>query len=131
MTKIVFTDGPFEGRIYELALERTTVGRGDQNALVIRDESVSLAHCEILVYGPEVIIRDIGSRNGTTVIGTKLQNAQAQLKDGQTICFGSVRARLELEDESEDFDTGDFTAIHLHVRALRENAPKELIGRPA
>ena len=93
MAKLIFTDKNHAGRIYELTLEKTTVGRSDQNILVISDGSLSALHCEILVNGPEVIVRDLGSRNGTFVNGAKLQNHQAQLKSGQTVRFGAVEAR--------------------------------------
>src|SRR6266545_4090755 len=59
MPKLIFTDTKFAGQVYRLMLEKTTVGRGDQNILVIRDDSVSSKHCVILVNGPEVIVREL------------------------------------------------------------------------
>ena len=41
MPKLFFIDRNFSGQVYELILEKTSVGRSDQNVLVIRDESVS------------------------------------------------------------------------------------------
>jgi pSer/pThr/pTyr-binding forkhead associated (FHA) protein len=95
MAKLVFTTQEHAGQSYELILEKTTVGRADGNTLVIADASLSAMHCDILVNGPEVIVRDLGSRNGTTVNGRKLVNQQSQLKSGQIVRFGSVEARLE------------------------------------
>src|SRR5437588_10927892 len=95
MAKLIFLDDTFSGRAYELMLEKTTVGRGDQNTLVIRDGSLSATHCEILMNGSEIIVRDLDSLNGTFVDGAKL-NKQSQLKSGQTVRFGSVAARLGL-----------------------------------
>src|SRR5947207_14315734 len=96
MAKLVFIDKNFSGKVYELMLEKTTVGRGDQNTLVIRDNSLSSRHCEILMNGPEIIVRDLDSLNGTFVDGIRL-NKQSQAKSGQTVRFGNVEARLELE----------------------------------
>jgi pSer/pThr/pTyr-binding forkhead associated (FHA) protein len=76
MPKLIFTSEPFAGRVYELTLEKTTGGRGDLNTLALGDSSVSLAHCEILVHGPEVIVRDLGSANGTFVSGMQLKRRQ-------------------------------------------------------
>src|SRR3989442_1695378 len=59
MTKLIFIDEKFGGRVYEFVVPETTVGRGDHNMLTIRDASVSLTHCEILAYGPEVIVRPV------------------------------------------------------------------------
>jgi hypothetical protein len=115
MAKLIFIDQNFAGQVYELVPEKTTVGRGDHNSLVIHDHSLSAAHCEILVNGPEVIVRDLGSRNGTLVNGVRLKNQQCQLKHGQTVRFGSVEARLELDaaDERCPRITGE-TAVYWH-----------------
>jgi pSer/pThr/pTyr-binding forkhead associated (FHA) protein len=122
MAKLIFTGEKFAGRIYELVVEATTVGRGDANTLVIHDASVSQNHCEILLNGPEVIVRDLGSSNGTFVNGARLRNQQSQLLSGQIVKFGSVTARLELETSSPaETDTAtDVTAIHAHARYRRE-----------
>lgn len=119
MAKLIFTDENYAGRVYNFVLEKTTVGRGDQNTLVIHDSSLSSNHCEILVNGPEVIVRDLGSRNGTFVNGARLTKQQAQLKSGQTVRFGSVEARLELDSPFEDTAT-DGTAIHTMSRIMRD-----------
>ena len=119
MAKLIFTDENYVGRVYKLVLEKTTVGRGDQNTLVIHDRSLSSNHCEILLNGPEVIVRDLGSRNGTFVNGVKLSNQQCQLKSGQTVRFGAVEARLELEGLSVG-DTTAGTAIHALSRIMRD-----------
>src|SRR5437899_11606033 len=104
MAKLVFIDQNFSGRAYELILEKTSVGRGDQNTLVIRDSSLSATHCEILMYGSEIIVRDLDSRNGTFVDGIRL-NKQSQVKSGQVVRFGSVEARLELDPAKDQTDT--------------------------
>ena len=96
MSKLVFIGEKFAGRVYEFAMEKTTVGRGDQNTLVLHDRSVSQAHCEILVNGPEVIVRDLGSANGTFVNDVRVER-QRPMKSGQTVRFGLVEARLELD----------------------------------
>src|SRR5262245_22171828 len=120
MAKLIFTDDKFSGQIYELTLERTTVGRGNENTLVIRDPSLSSKHCEILTNGTEVIVRDLGSKNGTMVDGIRLRNQQSQLKPGKTVGFGSAEARLELDqDDSPQEDTAE-TAVYPHKQFIRE-----------
>lgn len=121
MAKLIFLGEKFAGRVYEFAIERTTVGRGDHNTLTIQDASVSHSHCEILIYGVEVIVRDLGSSNGTVVDGRRLfDKEQRPLDQGQIVRFGLVEARLELSTEStSDSDTvTDWTAIHSHSRHL-------------
>jgi predicted component of type VI protein secretion system len=118
MAKLIFIDNNFIGQVYELVLEKTTVGRCAQNTLVIRDDSLSSVHCEILVNGPEVIVRDLDSGNGTFVNGVRIKNEQCQLKHGQKVRFGSVEARLELEPAFDDESISEISAIYSHRRAL-------------
>jgi hypothetical protein len=120
MAKLIFIGEKFGGRVYELAVAKTTVGRGDYNTLTIHDNSVSQTHCEILIYGPEVIVRDLGSSNGTFVNGERLYNQQRELKAGQMVKFGLVEARLELEQPSSSDTATDITAVYSYARYLRE-----------
>src|SRR5690349_13771912 len=131
MAKLIFIDREFSGQAYELIIEKTTVGRADHNTLVLRHDTVSSQHCEILANGPEVIVRDLGSRNGTFVNGARFQG-QRQVKSGQTIRFGNVEARLEIElDSSYDPDTSE-TAVHLHQKLMRgANKERKPTPQPA
>ena len=122
MARLLFIGEKLDGRTYELVGERTSVGRGELNKLVIHEDSVSHKHCEILVNGPEVIVIDLGSANGTFVNGTRLSNRQGQLKDGQIVKFGSVAARLELEEPAGESDATEITAVHDFARLVREQA---------
>lgn len=131
MPKLVFTSAPLTGKTYDLLLEKTTVGRADQNALVIHDPSLSAAHCEILLHGPEIIVRDLDSRNGTFINDSRLQNTQAQLKHGQRVRFGAIEARLELDGEPDDSTTAsDITAVYAHGRAVRDQRREEKDPKP-
>ncbi len=112
-------------------LEKTTVGRAGQNTLVIADGSVSGTHCEILVNGPAVIVRDLGSHNGTWVNGARLVNQQAQLKSGQTVRFGSVEARLDLGEPSFDETASEMTAVRAVERIARDQRREEKRPKPA
>ncbi len=130
MPKLVFTSSALAHQSYELILERTAVGRGEQNTLVIHDPSLSAAHCEILMHGTEIIVRDLDSRNGTFINGLRLHNSQAELRHGQTVRFGSVEARLELEDPPEDSTASDVTAVHAFGRLIRDQRREERKPRP-
>src|SRR2546427_3607303 len=130
MAKLIFTDKIFSGRVYELVLEKTTVGRGDQNTVVIRDNTLSSAHCEILMHGTEVIVRDLDSRNGTFVNGVRL-NKQSQVKSGQAVRFGAVEARLELGPLSEEDNTTEITAIYTLGKVMRDQRRAQKQPPPA
>src|SRR5207244_1229593 len=70
------------------------------------------------------------SSNGTFVDGTRLRT-QSQAKSGQTIRFGSVEARLELEPGEEQTDTAEITAIHTLDKIMRQQKRTEAHPKPA
>ena len=125
MPKLVFIDKDFAGRMHDLAVQKTTVGRGHDNTLVIGDKSVSEHHAEILVNGMEVIVRDLGSTNGTSVVGVRVAK-QHQVHPGQVIRFGSVEARLdfaERELKQQQDHTSDVTAVYEFRRFSKAPPP--------
>lgn len=67
------------------------VGRNPMNDLCLSDSSVSQRHAEISQEGESVIVRDLGSTNGTFVNGIKVSSTA--LKTGDTISFGVVSFR--------------------------------------
>jgi len=76
-----------------LKAERSTVGRLEDNNFQIPAPSVSSHHCEILLRGNEVTIKDLDSTNGTFINGEQV--TEMVLPIGQVVRFGSVEARLE------------------------------------
>jgi hypothetical protein len=84
--------GPLAGQSHELKVEKNTVGRVDDNSIQIADPSVSSHHCEILVQGDEVLVRDLNSTNGTFISGSKI--TEQVLKPGQVLRLGQVELRL-------------------------------------
>jgi len=120
MAKLVFIGEKFSGRIYEIAAHHTTVGRSDTNTLSLHDSSVSERHCEIYDNGADVIVRDLGSRNGTFVNGELLRDAQRPLSHGQIVKLGTVEARLEISRASTLDTNTDVTAIHFHAREVAQ-----------
>lgn len=98
MPRLVLLSEGFNGRSYELKVERTTVGRVSDNAFEIPEASVSSHHAEIILRGNDVVIRDLGSTNGTFINGEKI--TEAVLKPGQTLRFGTIDLKLDTGDGS-------------------------------
>jgi pSer/pThr/pTyr-binding forkhead associated (FHA) protein len=130
MPRLVFLGDNFSGQSYEFVIERTTVGRAENNILVIHDDSVSGHHCEVLVNGSEVIVRDLDSRNGTFVDGVRL-NKQSQAKSGQLVRFGSVTARLEIEAGLTQTDGTEITAVYDLRQIMRDKRREAKKPHPA
>ena len=83
------------GRTHELKADKTTVGRVEDNTFQIAEPSVSSHHCEVLLRGNDVIIKDLNSTNGTFINGEKV--TESPLKPGQILRLGQVEMRLETD----------------------------------
>jgi two-component system, NtrC family, response regulator AtoC len=84
-------------RLHRLPREsRAIVGRSAAADVVVGDPSVSRAHAE-LVVGPEgATIRDLESRNGTSINGQRLEpGSAAPLPSGAHVMLGEVSCFLE------------------------------------
>jgi pSer/pThr/pTyr-binding forkhead associated (FHA) protein len=93
MPRLVLLSEGFAGTAFELKAEKTTVGRVSDNNFEIPESSVSSHHAEIVLRGNEVLIRDLGSTNGTFIGGERI--TEAVLKPGQILRFGTIDLRLE------------------------------------
>jgi hypothetical protein len=75
------------GEEFKITQSITNIGRGDEADIQIDDTSVSRLHCAI-VLGSEVLIRDLGSTNGTVVDGNRA--SESVLRDGSIIKIGNI-----------------------------------------
>ncbi len=93
MAKLVILTQGMNGRACELKVDKTTVGRVEDNMFPIPDQSVSSHHCEVLLRGSDVVVKDLNSTNGTFIGDEKI--TESVLKPGQTLRLGQVELRLE------------------------------------
>ena len=122
MTRLILITPQFGAQSCELPDGTLRVGRAPHNDIVLRDESVSAEHCELLVQGIEVIVRELGSRNGTYVNGLRVA-AQSGLSRGQTLRLGRVEARVDHPEISDESQT-DNTAVFAYRKAVEaEESP--------
>jgi pSer/pThr/pTyr-binding forkhead associated (FHA) protein len=98
MAKLVILSQGMTGRSHELKVDKTTIGRVDDNTFPIVEASVSSHHCEILLRGADVIVHDLNSTNGTFINGEKI--TESVLKPGQTLRLGQIELRLETDGPS-------------------------------
>jgi hypothetical protein len=71
----------------------STVGRGEENDIVLRDSFLSSTHARLTWNGRGWTIEDLNSSNGTRVNEKPVRKPMA-VKEGDTIEFGRVRAKL-------------------------------------
>ncbi len=93
MAKLVILTQGLTGRAHELNVDRTTIGRVEDNLFQIAESSISSHHCEVLLRGSDVVIKDLNSTNGTFINGEQI--TESVLKPGQTLRLGQVELKLE------------------------------------
>jgi predicted component of type VI protein secretion system len=86
---------PRTPQAYEIQLKpgENYIGRGFANDFKLEDPSVSGSHCQLMVNGGAVLLRDLGSTNGTYV--NRSQIKEASLLPGQVIRIGAVEMVFE------------------------------------
>jgi DNA-binding winged helix-turn-helix (wHTH) protein len=80
-----------DGRSLPLCDGAILVGRGDDCAIVLHDESVSRHHARIAVSADTIVIEDLDSKNGTLVDGVRLERSRV-LEGTHKITFGRTVA---------------------------------------
>ncbi|WP_437186491.1 sigma 54-interacting transcriptional regulator [Planctomicrobium sp. SH668] len=87
---------------------RFTIGRAHTNRIVLPDAKCSRLHCEIFSRAGEWKLRDLGSRNGVTVNGKRLE-ADESLDYGDSIGVGSCTMLFtdRPRDGSQDIPKSD------------------------
>jgi pSer/pThr/pTyr-binding forkhead associated (FHA) protein len=95
--RVVFVDGasggPDAGEAFSVAAT-TTIGRADDNALVIEDEFISAHHAVLRRERGAWWLADTGSTNGTWANERKVERPVV-VKAGDTLRFGRLRVRFE------------------------------------
>ena len=136
---LVVRDGDKWKDVFRLAPGQVmTIGRAPTNRIVIRSEMSSRNHCEIFQAGPMWILRDLGSRNGTTVDGHRI-SGDWELEEGQTIQLGTcdiiftheLDAKTQGADEDdEDIESATQTqdVISIPEKAGKSSEP-EIVSR--
>ncbi|MFM7243146.1 MAG: FHA domain-containing protein [Planctomycetaceae bacterium] len=93
------------------------VGRAEDVALRLPADYVSRRHCELLERDGGVVLRDLGSTNGTTLDGARVAaGVEVAVVSGSTIQIGGYRIRVE-------YGTSGTTAV---ASPATHSAPDEI-----
>ena len=82
------------GQRIEIHEGHYVLGRHLESDIVLNDSNVSRKHAEFVCAAGEVIVRDLGSTNGTKVNGVSVTGDQL-LQHGDVINFGTAQVRFE------------------------------------
>jgi DNA-binding NtrC family response regulator len=94
---LVVEQGPAAGRSVVLGADPVVVGSDPGSALVINDPHVSRRHVEIVRTAEGIVLRDLGSKNGTFV--GRLAVKEVTLTSGAEIRVGTSTLRFEMGGE--------------------------------
>jgi diguanylate cyclase (GGDEF)-like protein len=115
---LVVLAGNAMGEMFKLDRKRTVIGRGPSADVCMLDDGVSREHCEIVIEGDQVVLRDLESTNGTYCRGSRIQ--RHLLGDGDKILVGTGTVlKFTYHDKlDEDFQR------QMHEAALRDDLTK-------
>ena len=81
-------EGPDKGAQFKLVAGEITIGRGENNDIVLRDPRCSREHAVLIITPQALLIEDKGSATGITVDGQK--SPRSFLSNGSKIVIGST-----------------------------------------
>lgn len=102
--RLLAISGPLKDLTIALAEGDITIGREAANGVPVGDPSVSRRHCKLSGLDGEFRVRDLGSRNGTLVNGTAIQDQI--LKHGDEIAAGDSSFLFLMEQDDTAPGTG-------------------------
>jgi pSer/pThr/pTyr-binding forkhead associated (FHA) protein len=88
MPKLVVNPGTPQARKFDLQPGAYLVGRAAGNDIRIADASLSGTHAQIVVQGGTIVIKDLGSTNGTFINGAPVKHGE--VRPGQSLRLGWV-----------------------------------------
>jgi serine phosphatase RsbU (regulator of sigma subunit) len=92
--------GGHPGRLVRLTDEPLVLGRDTSRPFYLADPEVSRSHCEVRLEGDDVVVRDLGSTNGTFVEGERIGGG-AVLLPSALLQLGRHALRHDLLDPVE------------------------------
>ncbi|MEJ7600057.1 MAG: sigma 54-interacting transcriptional regulator [Kofleriaceae bacterium] len=92
--RIQVLEGPDRGATFTSVGERAVIGTADGVDLRLTDTSVSRFHCEVEAAATGLIVRDLGSTNGTRA--GSIQVIEAVIGDDEELAIGRNRLRISI-----------------------------------
>jgi len=86
---LVADSGPEKGQVIPV-MERLEIGRALDCDISILEPSLSRKHAELHLIGDDLVVRDLGSVNGTWVNAKKI-DVEVKLKDGDVLQFARIK----------------------------------------
>ncbi|HEY8211053.1 MAG TPA: adenylate/guanylate cyclase domain-containing protein [Myxococcaceae bacterium] len=105
MWQLIINGPGYFDTTYDLPEGLTSLGRADENDIVLSGDLVSRKHAKIYVQGDDLTIEDLGSRNGSRLNGQPFTGT-ADLKAGDLVHVGentlSIRQPNKVENQATE-----------------------------
>ncbi len=124
MPKLVVHPSTTGSHEFPLGPGANYAGRGYNNNVKIEDPSVSNVHAQIIVEQGRVIIKDLGSMNGTYINGAPVK--EAELHAGESLRLGAVE--LVFQDDKHEPELVEGVPIPDPIAAEALRAARERLG---
>lgn len=99
MPSLLINENNDDDRVIPLVDASTVVGRDPVNQVVIDHPTVSRRHVELLVSDSQWFVKDLGSRNGTSLNGEQLGTEPERLAHGAELRLGGGRVTASFLSE--------------------------------
>jgi pSer/pThr/pTyr-binding forkhead associated (FHA) protein len=95
---VAILSGPRKGEVVVLGRPRLTIGRaGGGSDVELPDPDVSRSHAAVECHGARIVLRDLGSRNGTFLGDERI--SQREVADRAEFRVGGITFLLLVADE--------------------------------
>jgi pSer/pThr/pTyr-binding forkhead associated (FHA) protein len=95
MFVLVVQNGKYQGKRIKIPEREIVIGRDETAGVRIGSDDVSRLHCRLTATSNGLLVRDLGSRNGTFVDGVPIGNtAEFLLRPGGTLTVGPMTFQL-------------------------------------
>ena len=123
--RLLVIAGPLKDSTFALPSGEIHIGRDPSNLLSISDPSLSRRHCALNRDSDGYRIRDLDSRNGTSVNGVAVK--EARLRDGDQISVGDSVFVLRLHEDEEQSTTGRVEYEDSFTQATAQFRPQDVL----
>ncbi|MGB8221768.1 MAG: FHA domain-containing protein [Polyangiales bacterium] len=96
MDKLVISDDEGHTTVVPLLRDEITIGRNEGNTIRLTERNVSRSHARLLKRNGSYIIEDLGSYNGVTLNGERI-DAKAELAPGDQLGIGDYDLAFQAE----------------------------------